>query len=332
MAPHRGDADRVSFAPDFLVVGAAKCGTSSLYAYLGQHPQLFVPEMKEPHFFSVDPAVGPQGWTAVLAETWGVVSDPVAYAALFDGADGRLTGEFSTGYLCDPSVPARVVAANPNTRIIAILRDPVERAISSWKMQTRSGLESLDFADAIADDDARTAPNGFLHRAHRNTGLYATHLARWEQCFDREQMLVLLTEDLDVHRVEVCQRVFAFLGVDDSFIPATDFEQNRSDQFGIARSESPRSTVAGPALHRSRSETLALNLRHSPLGRLVARMVPQRTRRMARNTLKPPAFRTGFGEVSEDVKQQLRDSYRPEILALQDRYGFDLTHWMSGSR
>ena len=275
----------MSFAPDFLVIGAAKCGTSSLYAYLGQHPQLFVPEVKEPHFFSVDPAVGPQGYTAMLARTWGMASG-----------------------------------------------DPVERAISSWKMWTRSGVESLDFADAIADDDTRTAPNGFLPAAHRNAGLSATHLARWEQCVDREQMLVLLTEDLDANRVEVCQRIFAFLGVDDSFIPATDFEQNRSDQFGIARSESPRSTVAGPALHRSRSETLALNLRHSPPGRLVARRVPQRTRRMARNTLKPPAFRTGFGKVSEDVKQQLRDSYRPEILALQDRYGFDLTHWMDASR
>ena len=183
-------------------------------------------------------------------------------------------------------------------------------------MHRRGGWEKLDFAAALADEDSRLAVDGDFPLAHRDAGLYATHLERWEQFVGRDQMLVLLTEDLDRNPVEICQRIFTFLGVDESFVPLIGVKYNTKEQFGIT----------------SQPEAVGMSLRHSPPGRLIARMFPQRVRRSIRMKLTAPTFRPGFGEVGEDVKQQLRDSYRTEILALQERYGFDLTDWMSGSR
>jgi hypothetical protein len=120
--------------PHFLVIGAPKSGTTSLHAYLIQHPELFLPKFKEPHYFCTQGDGTPLAWLSESGEPRpGFINDPVAYAALFAEAGSRLTGESTNSYLSDPAVPARVVPANPDERIIAILRDPVARAISAWK-------------------------------------------------------------------------------------------------------------------------------------------------------------------------------------------------------
>src|SRR5262245_47722132 len=114
--------------PNFLIIGANRSGTTSLHRYLGAHPQVFLPRIKEPHFFMVDgieiPPDRPDARTmARMVHTYD------EYQALFDSAAGKdAIGEASTGYLCHPNAPLRIHARLPNVKLIAILRNPVERA------------------------------------------------------------------------------------------------------------------------------------------------------------------------------------------------------------
>ncbi|MFM8302915.1 MAG: sulfotransferase domain-containing protein, partial [Actinomycetota bacterium] len=215
--------------PDFLIVGAQKAGTSSLYAYLRQHPGLFLSARKEPHFFCSPGDGRPPPWTGDAdAQVMQVMTfDPDRYAALFADAGGRPCGEASTMYLVDPDVPARVVAANPDVRVVVLLRDPVERAYAAWWMWRRDRLEPLEFATALEAETARTASGWGPNFAYRGGGLYAEHLQRWRHVLGPDRMLVLRTEALRTDRLATVQSVFTFLGVDAGFAPDVRREHNR---------------------------------------------------------------------------------------------------------
>jgi hypothetical protein len=217
--------------PDFLVIGAQKSGTTSLYTYLRQHPGLCLSPKKEPHFFCGPGGGTPPAWTGpvdrvVLGRS---IFDPARYAELFADAGDRPTGEMSTGYLVDPAVPARVVAANPEVRVVVLLRDPVLRAYSSWWMWRRSRWDGLDFAAALAAEDDRLAQGWGWHYAYRRTGMYGEHLTRWRAAVGADRLLAVRSTDLDHDRLETVQRIFAFLGVDPAFVPDVAVVRNVAD-------------------------------------------------------------------------------------------------------
>ena len=303
----------MSFCPDFLVVGAQKSGTSSLHAYLGHHPELFVPEVKEPHFFSGRGDGTPLVLTGV-GSTWGsqFVVEPAAYAGLFAGAAGRVTGECSTSYLCDTAVPERVVAINPDVRIIVLLRDPAERAISGWRMARRHGGEPLSILEAIADEPRRMDAGWCYPTLYRHQSLYAEHLARWEQFVDPSQICILLTEDMAGDRVATLQKAFAHLGVDDSFVAADEVLEN------VTHAAPPKTAV----------EERVLRLRHSGPGRALSALIPNGLRRSARGRLSSPETKAGFEVISEEVRDELRSEFRSDTMEMQARYGLDLHRWL----
>src|SRR5581483_6498173 len=148
--------------PSFLIIGAAKSGTSSVFAWLGQHPEIYTSPIKGPCFFAFDEGarvrVAGPGDQAVFDRH--VVTDPVAYRRLFDGVTPahRAAGEASVLYLYAPAAAARIARTIPDVRLIAILRNPVERAFSSFQHLRRDGREPLaDFAEALRAEDARVA-------------------------------------------------------------------------------------------------------------------------------------------------------------------------------
>src|SRR5262249_24463510 len=138
--------------PTFMVIGAGRSGTTSLHEYLAQHPQVFVCAEKSPnHFVSSDPLPtweGPQ--LRAMARQW--VSDPEAYAALFAAAGAaKALGDVSRVYLQSVNAPGRIRARYPDVKIVAILRDPVERAYAHYMGRCRDGLESRStFEDVVA--------------------------------------------------------------------------------------------------------------------------------------------------------------------------------------
>jgi hypothetical protein len=201
--------------PDFVIVGAPKCGTTALHVALDAHPELFLSRVKEPKFFNADgppPARGGPGDAATYA---GYVWRRPDYEALFDGAPpGTLRGESTTLYLGDHGAHDRMAALVPHAKLVAVVRDPVDRAHSNWTHLRTAGLEPVSsFLAACAEEPARTAAGWGLFWRYLELGLYGSHLEHLYSVFPREQVLVLVYRDLRERPAETLDRVTAFLGV-----------------------------------------------------------------------------------------------------------------------
>jgi hypothetical protein len=196
--------------PDFLILGAQKAGTTALYAYLRWHPQVTGPSFKEVSFFDRHYARG---------ERW--------YRAHLPIRRSGIVGEASPSYLFHPLASERVARMLPRARLIALLRNPVDRAFSHYQHEVALGREELSFEDALAREDERMQgelermlrdPSYFSYAWWNHTyaarGRYAEQLERWLDAFPREQLLVLFTEELAADTAGTYRRVLDFLGVD----------------------------------------------------------------------------------------------------------------------
>ena len=172
--------------PNFLVIGAAKSGTTSLYHYLGQHPQVYVSPVKEPNFFALEgekPDFRAPG-SEERINSWSV-TDVEAYRALFEGAgEEEALGEASAMYLYSEKAPGRIRHHLPNTKLVAVLRDPVERAYSSFLHLKRNGREPLDdFVEALEAEERRIRDNWEWIWHYKNMGFYHEQLRRYHEAF-----------------------------------------------------------------------------------------------------------------------------------------------------
>lgn len=188
---------------DFLVAGVQKGGTTALFDYLSEHPDLCLPACKEAHFFDDETGVD---WAA---------PDYGPYHALFAGCrPGTLRGEATPIYLYWPDSAERIAAYNPGIRLILVFRDPVERAWSHWRMETARGAETLPFSACIREGRARvaTAPGG-AHRVHSyvERGFYGAQLSHLFALFPRDQVLVLRSADLKAEPERILRQVCDFL-------------------------------------------------------------------------------------------------------------------------
>jgi len=178
--------------PDFLIIGAQKCGTTSLYSYLTQHPRVMAGYKKEVHFFD-----NPNHFRKGIK--W--------YRAHFPCVPNReksLVGEATPAYLCHPQVPERVCEAMPRTRLIVLLRNPVDRTFSHYCHRIRHGTETRSFESAIRGGEKKFS--SYLAR-----GIYADQLKRWLALFPREQFLILKSEALFQHPEDTFSKVTEFL-------------------------------------------------------------------------------------------------------------------------
>jgi len=204
--------------PDFLIVGAQKAGTTALYAYLRRHPAILGPSWKEVSFFD-------RHWTRGVAWYRGQFPNLLRVRAAQRRGAVRV-GEASPSYLFHPLAPQRVRATVPDARLIALLRNPVDRAFSQYQHEVALGREPLPFEGALEEEDARTAgevermladPAHFSREwwthTYRARGLYAAQLERWLAVFPRGQLLVVATEEMAAGPAETYARVLEFLDV-----------------------------------------------------------------------------------------------------------------------
>ncbi|MER2597901.1 MAG: sulfotransferase [Caldilineales bacterium] len=206
--------------PDFLIIGAQRSGTTSLHAYLQQHPHLLSASKKELHFF--DGGLDARVDTFTRGEHW--------YRAHFPckslGALHRPAFEASALYSFSPWAAPRIAAQYPQIKLIVLLRNPVERAISHYFHEVQRGYEPLPLLDALHAEEERLRPAleqqnykdaRFIHYSYKRRGVYHDQLRWYRRYFAPDQLLVLLSEAFFADAQATLQRVFQFVGVDDRF-------------------------------------------------------------------------------------------------------------------
>lgn len=291
--------------PNFVIIGAAKAGTTSLYHYLKQHPQVFMSEVKEPRFFAYEGDRLAYTGPGDLAKADRFVTTLEQYAALFaDAGDARAVGEASPIYMHSEKACRRMRHYVPDARLLAILRHPVERAYSNFLHMRRDGREPLrEFAAAVREEPRRRAAGWAPFWFYMERGRYHEQLQRYYAAFGRERLHVLLHEDLLRNGAAGVRRCYEVLGVDPEFQP------DLSRRFNTAR------------VPRSRGLHLLLT-RPGPLPKLLGKRL---TRHLVERNLERLPF-------PEELRPELTEYFREDILRTGDLIGRDLSHWLRGDR
>jgi hypothetical protein len=299
-------------APNFLVAGAAKSGTTSLTYYLEQHPDVYMARPKECHFLLTDGrAPGFSGPGDEVANN-SYVTDLDAYGAMFSGVgDETAVGEASVFYLYRPESFRRALELDPAMRVVVILRDPVERAFSAYTHLVRWDRETLSFGDALDAEPSRVQRNWEYCWHYVAVSRYLPQLQRLFEIVPRSQVKILLQEELSGDPSRTMSGVFSFLGVDDDFSAATSLRLNASG--------APRSR----ALHR------LIKASEQRWNKPLKRVVPRRLGVWAKESLRNLNLRRL--EMAPEDRARLHATFSPEVDRLQDLLGRDLTRWMDPS-
>jgi hypothetical protein len=306
--------------PNFLIIGAQKSGTTSLYEYLKQHPQIYMSSLKEPRFFAFEgekPTFAGPGDRELYKD---VVSDLEDYQALFQGISKEMAiGEASVVYLYFPRTPERIRHYIPDVRLIAVLRNPVERAYSAFLHLTRDRKEPLrDFASALQAEDERIQNNWGPIWHYKQIGFYYAQLKRYYDMFEREQIRVYLHEDLSDDPTKMLKEIFEFLGVDNTFVPDVRQRHNVSSvpangrwyaMYTLLQSQNPVKAVVRPFLPRALRRRLFTQV----YGRISTSSQDQHVTKLP---------------LPVEVRRQLTEAFRDDILRTQGLIKRDLSHWL----
>ena len=246
--------------PTFVVVGAPKCGTTSLHHYLAQHPDVFLPTRKELHYFSAPELTANARGPADDFVLGRLVTDEADYRAQYEGATGfSAVGDVSPSYLYWAGSAERVRALLGPVHVVALVRDPAEKAFSQWTHQRRAQRETLSLADALDAEPERTVAGWSDFWRYLDSSRYAPGVAEYQRVFGREAVTVIPSDDLAAEPERVVRALFARLGVDPGAPLTTDARRNRSGEARSARAQ------------------LLISRKH-PLKEALKRVVPERTR------------------------------------------------------
>ncbi|MBW1713578.1 MAG: sulfotransferase domain-containing protein [Deltaproteobacteria bacterium] len=226
----------IGLKPEFIIIGAMKAGTSSLFAYLGRHPRVCPAPAKEIHYFDLSFDQGPAWYWAHFPT---IIEAALKARRL---GPGLITGEASPYYIFHPHAPRRAFETVPQAKIIAILRNPVDRAFSHYRHQVKKGRETLSFEEALNREEERLAgelelmlaDEGYYSFNHQHfsylaRGLYLDQLRAWERYFPRERFLIIKSEDLFARPEAVIKEIWPFLG-----LPGQDIKNFKVYNQGIS--------------------------------------------------------------------------------------------------
>lgn len=280
--------------PNFLIIGAYKCGTTSLYRYLSQHPDIFMPKgNKEPNFFALE---GSDESPQIYGGRRRPITTFAEYSSLFDEVDGqKAIGEASPSSLESEQAPSRIKHYVPRAKLIAILRQPAEAFYSNYCMQLREGREFRSLEDKFRDFTL------LLETDNRHGPFYYRQLKRYFDLFDSAQIRVYFYEDFKRDNLSILRSILGFLGVDSGFVPDLGH----------------RSNVGGYPRYRR------LHYRVKNNSGLFS-LCPRRVKRAIEkgNLIKPPPMPRG-------IKQEFTKLCRGDIQQLQALTGRDLSAWLA---
>ena len=296
--------------PNFIVIGAGRSGTTSLYYYFKQHPDILMSSIKETNFFAYDPERMDQ--FVNINETSFPVKDLSAYQKLFlKRKKTTAIGEISPMYLWHPSVPRNIFDYLPNVKLIAILRNPVGRAYSAYWHYVSINMEKRSFAQALAEeaDHAGNKQWPLGRGTYVSLGFYYQQIVRYLDYFSREQIKIYFFDDFQNDPLEIMRDVYTFIGVRIDFVPNIILRYNSS---GL-----PKNKLIHFML-RPRHVTKRLRSRmpkiiHDPIFNFLMKIKDQ-------NLMIPP--------LDKVFRKQLIDIYHDDILQLGNLLNLDLSHWL----
>lgn len=275
----------MSRKPDLFIIGAAKCGTTSLYEYVRGHPQVFMTRAKEPRYFAPDLAIGTSGHDLNYPH------DEARYLALFaDARDEKRLGEASVRYIYSREAPRLIAEFQPRPYIVAMIRNPVDMIYSMHNQRVSEGHEDItDFEQALAAEadrrEGRRIPAGSNRHLsiYRDRARFSGQLQRWFDTFGRERVHVIVFEDMVADPAAVFRRVLEFIEVDPDYQPQSFTAYNKSHAprsrllRSLTRSRLPQWIVwhAMPRLVGDRAtRSMVRGFRHSSINRRPAPRSP----------------------------------------------------------
>jgi hypothetical protein len=281
------DALATGTLPNLIVIGAQKCATTSLHYYLNSHPQIAMAREKELDFFVLK-----HNWRRGLA--W--------YMAQFSG-QAQIHGETSPNYTFFPffsGVAERMYSVVPGTKLIYVVRDPIDRVVSGYIHACAEGYENQPIAAALANPEA--SPHVWRSQYYRQ-------LEQYLEYFPQSQILVLALEDLYYHRQETMQKVFGFLGVDDTFY---------SRKF---------SSIKHPSSHKRRKTSAGNYLARTALMRAVARLPFEIRGKVEALLYFPLSRRIERPVLDEKLRKALTDYLADDVSRLRAYTGYAFGEW-----
>jgi len=208
---------------NFFLIGTPKSGTTSLYHYLEQHPEVFVPKVKEPHFFSTPEVTNTYYKTEFITKK-------EMYESMYKGASNeKIIADFSSSYLYHSKASKRIFEYNPQAKIVAVLRNPIERALSHYLMDVSQGYISTPI-DRILENSNEFEP---YYQQYVSLGEYEKQLKPYLEIFPKHQVKIMLSDHFFENPQNFLAELFTFLEVDINFKPETKtmFNQYKEPRF-----------------------------------------------------------------------------------------------------
>ena len=293
--------------PNFIIIGAQKAATTSLYTYLRQHPEIFMTKVKEPMFFNSykqKDIFFTKGRKIARNKTL------EEYKSLFDNVKNeKAIGEASPAYIYNKKTTTLIKKEIPNVKIIAILRQPAERAYSNFLHARRAGREPLDdFEKTFVLEDKRINENWSPLYHYKSKGFYFKQLQRYFDVFPKDNIKILLFEDIIRNPILTTQEIFKFLNVDANFTPETFRKMNVSG--------TPKG-IFGWLIMKLRFYHLLPNIQFN-------KYLP--------DFIIALLFKSAYSKpkkLNENLKKELTDKYyKTDILQLEKLIEKDLSHWL----
>ena len=294
--------------PNFLVIGVPKAGTTSLWHLLRQHPDIYMPKLKEPRFFVDIPDSSPRHKQVSTLEE---------YRRLFGGATSeKMLGEASAGYFHNVQNPGEVSELLNNPKLVVMLRNPMERAFSHFLFSKQKGLEpkSTTFRSAIRNKTV-SVKDGIRQRPYVEVGFYNRHFVKWRSSFREDKINIILFEDFINNSVESAQEVYDFLGVDSSYRPD---DVGRHAKSGIPKSEFLHKLLIEETgyikkiIKKSTSNEIAEYVR----------AIAQPIRRWLKN------LNLEGKKIPQEEYDELRQTYRKDIIRLSKNVDRNVLDWL----
>lgn len=280
----------MTLTPNFFIAGTPKSGTTSLFHYLQEHPEVFLPELKEPHFFSCPEVKSTYYKTKI-------VDSKQEYLDLYQERESyKAVGDLSSSYLFNKETPKRIHQFNPYAKIIIVLRNPVERALSHYLMDVNLGYINVSLSKVINNKDTFKQH----YQEYIELGFYEQQIRAYTKQFPDSQIKVVLSDTLYANTAETLKDIYSFINVSTTFI--TDFETVHNS-YTVPRFKALKSLVQSDGLKK---------------------MIPSGLK----SGLKSLIYKTNAEKPKLEVeKNLLREIYKKSIVETETLINQDLSSW-----